>query len=208
MEGEIFVTPEEMWSYFQEKKDVLQSGNMIGIASNELAGIEVFLECDNGHPLFSVYIDDEFEYSEMAMDEVDCRYTVGRIYDDYIRNYIRNYIGKELDEIVEDVEEEEIPASTATIEDEIYERDVELDDALIDFLNVVLEKSTYSFLSFSDDELQDMKDHFLEYIARKYDIDIYRPMYLEGENGTEEFFEYPYGEISYEDEGNPIYELD
>lgn len=208
MEGEIFVTPEEMWSYFQEKKNVLMSGNMIGVARNETAGIEVFIEYNNGHPLFSVYIDDEFEYSEMAMDEVDCRYTVGRIYDDYIHNYIRNYIGRELDEIIMDDEKEDYPVSTMAIEDEIYERDLELDDAIADFLEVVLRNSTYSYLSFADDELQDMKDHFLEYLARKYDVDIYRPMFLEGENGTEEFFEYPYGEISYEDEGNPIYELD
>ena len=50
----------------------------------------------------------------------------------------------------------------------------------------------------------DIKEHVLEYIARKHRLPIYRPMYLEGEDGKDFYSEYPYEEMIFD--YNPIYE--
>ena len=51
----------------------------------------------------------------------------------------------------------------------------------------------------------DLKEHFLEYMARKWGLVIHRPMFLEDENGEEFYEDYPYDCIEFEDEDNPIY---
>ena len=51
----------------------------------------------------------------------------------------------------------------------------------------------------------DVKEHTLEYIARRHGLPIYRPMYLEDEDGKDFYSEYPYEEMIFEDY-NPIYE--
>ena len=58
-----------------------------------------------------------------------------------------------------------------------------------------------------NDIVEDVKEHTLEYIARKHGMPIYRPMYLEGEDGTDFYSEYPYEEMIFED-CNPIYDPD
>ena len=58
-----------------------------------------------------------------------------------------------------------------------------------------------------DDAIVDVKEHMLEYMARKPGLLIYRPMYLEDEDGKDFYSEYPYEEMIFED-CNPIYDPD
>ena len=52
---------------------------------------------------------------------------------------------------------------------------------------------------------EDCLDHFIEYIARKHKVDVYRPMYIQYEGEEAEYCEYPYDELEFDDEDNPIY---
>ena len=87
----------------------------------------------------------------------------------------------------------------------IDEREDEIDAAVDDFLAVILQTNGYEYDSAIDEIHDDAKEHFIEYLARKFKFEIYRPMYLEDENGEDFFEEYPYGCMEFEDEANPIY---
>ena len=94
---------------------------------------------------------------------------------------------------------------------EIEDRETDIDDAVEDLINVILEKSqNYSSGKFKDIR-DDVKEHILQYLYLKYGLDIHRPMFLvfEGEKEGEEikeFREYPYPDLELEDADNPIYE--
>lgn len=109
------------------------------------------------------------------------------------------------DEQEADITEEEL---NDAIEDKITEREDELDTAMYDFLSTVAGWDAIG-LNITDEVVEDCKEHFLEYLARKHGVQIYRPMIIEYDNddGTtdEEYEEYPYDCLEFEDEDNPIY---
>ena len=90
------------------------------------------------------------------------------------------------------------------IEGIIDERECELDCAVSDFLMVVLHDYFDDLTTDYAEICDDLKEHFLEYIARKHDLPVYRPMYLEYDDG-DEFEEYPYENMEFDDEDNPVY---
>lgn len=191
----ILVEPEDMYEFFQEHRPELSEDSIL-VATEEKYGIEIFLEAQGGHPALSVMIEDNPEYTEMCVGEPDLRYTASRIYDDYLYNYVNNYACMSIEK-----EEEKEPIAG----EEIYARELDLEDATCAFLEVALENSGISSISLTDDEVSDIMNHFLEYIARRHEIDIYRPMFLETEDGGVDFEEFPYELIDFEDEGNPVY---
>lgn len=97
---------------------------------------------------------------------------------------------------------------TSLEQESINEREEELDQATIDFLSVAI--SSDDFNNYDADTfgeiIEDCKEHFLEYLARKHSINVYRPMFLEDtETGEDYFSEIPYEDMVFEDEDNPIY---
>lgn len=106
--------------------------------------------------------------------------------------------------MTEEAEEDEL--TDLEIEDMISERESELDCAVWELLETVLQ-GVYcdDCCEDFDDMLDDLKEHFLEYMARKHDLPVYRPMILEYDDGTEELSEYPYEEMEFDDPDNPIY---
>lgn len=196
----VIVEAKDVWAYFNShKKELTQI--MHQIARNEDCEVDIYLTEKNGTPnIVATHADLEL-YSERCLNPEDCRRTVERIYNEYLDDTVINkvmqfYVG-------DDDDEEEL--SKLEIEDMISERETELDAAIVDFLTVVLEgyidESTADF----DDICDDLKEHFLEYIARKHDLPIRRPMYLEYEDGSEELEEYPYENMEFDDEDNPMY---
>ena len=84
----------------------------------------------------------------------------------------------------------------------IDEREDEIELSVRDFVSVVSDTGCYNI---EDEVIDDLKEHFLEYMYRKWGIGIYRPMYLEDTDTGEDYFtEYPYDDLVYEDD-NPIY---
>lgn len=198
MASKIDITPTEIWDFFQENKERLGTV-MRPIAENPEYGVEIYLTEDSGLPSIIVTADDEQVYEETAVNEHDCEKTAEKIYDTYLTE-------KAISVLTEEVEEDEL--TDLEIEDMISERENELDCAVWEFLETVLQGAYCDDCCENenfDDMLDDLKGHFLEYMARKHDLPIYRPMILEYDDGTEEMSEYPYEEMEFDDPDNPIY---
>ena len=131
------------------------------------------------------------------MSETDAEKTCSKIYDEYLTDKVVDI----LTEIAEDEEE-----SLLEQQDAIEEREMELDIAVSEFISAVLGGDAYLDSEDYDDIIEDCKDHFLEYLARKHGLDIFRPMVLEDEDGEDFYEEYPYDCMEFDDEDNPIYQ--
>lgn len=190
------LSPCEIWSYFQKHKQEIEKNEYI-IAENEEYGVTVWLTSEEGFPCLIVTADG-YQYAEItAVSEKDCEEKAEKIYDDYLT-----------EKFIEKSEEDEY--TYLEQQDMIYEREAELDEAVILFIDIVLEKDAGLALGIDgeklDDLYEDVKDHFLEYLARKYEFPIRRPMVLEDDESGEDFFvEYPYEHMVYEDKDNPVY---
>lgn len=198
MAQHILVEASDVWGLFQKEKEEL-SGHERKIADNPEFGAVVCLSEEQGKPNIIAYLDDEEVYEELCVSESDCKMTVQKFYDEYLTEKVLNrYFGEEEEEDYTHLEEQT----------EIDERESELDDAVLYFLEIAMDMSGYTLDDFTDeaDEIyEDVKDHFLEYLARKWGLPIRRPMYLEDEDGEEFFEEYPYDCMEFDDEDNPIY---
>ena len=160
------------------------------IAENEEFGLEILLSSVNGSPTITVMADDIQQY-EITTDLFHLEDVCRLVYDKYLDNTI-NALSESADAAVD-------------LRDEIDDRESELDAAVDDFLGVVLQTFGYDTADVVDEIHDDVKEHFLEYLYRKFGMDIYRPMFLEDEDGEEFFEEYPYECMEFEDEDNPIY---
>lgn len=186
----------DVWNYFKQHKDELRTSVHI-IAENEEYGISITLTEENGTPLFEVTADDYQCEEERVFTETECLNVAKRLYDEYLT-------GEFVKECADD-------SSLLEQEDMISERETELDDAIIQLLDAVIEDDSICVLQSNgidlDDLCDDLKDHILEYLARKHKLAscIRRPMIMEDEDENEFFEEYPYECMIYEDEENPIY---
>lgn len=191
---EIFNTPEEIWGYLEEHREDLL-GQMYLIAQNENYGIQIWLTIEDGNPYVIVEADDDEIYREDIFDAKDAEETISRVYEDYLSMKAIDSMG-----LMDDVYDEDDPTAE---ELEISMREEELDDAVSIFISEVTDGNS----SYMETEVvDDLKEHFLEYMARKWDMRIYRPMFLEDcDDGKEYYSEYPYEEIEYEDKDNPLY---
>ena len=195
MAQKIIVEPRDLWSYYLEHNKGLAS-TMYEIAQNKEYGISIYLsENEKGNASIVVEADDMEVYSETIVSDRDARTTCEKIYDKYLSD-------KVVDILAEMGIEDEMTALEQ--EDAIDEREAELTEALYCFLDIVCGEDYFDFYT-DDDILEDIKDHFLEYLARKHGIPIRRPMVLEDEDGEEFFEEYPYECMEFDDEDNPIY---
>lgn len=203
MAQKILLEPSEVWGYYIEHKDDIEN-TMYEIASNDAYGVVIYLSEDvKGVACITVNADDSEVYSESVVNDTDCQRTVDKIYNDYLTDKAVEI----LSELALEEEDAETDESLLEQEDTIAEREEELDAFVYDFVMSILGgEAYYDGTGFElDDMLEDIKDHFLEYMARKHDLPIYRPMVLEDENGEDFFEEYPYECMVFEDEDNPIY---
>ncbi len=194
MDSKIIISETEVWDYFQECKEDLKT-HMHKIAENAEFGIEIYITEDVGFPNIVVTADNVQVFEETAISENDCQKTVSKIFDDYLTSkVVTTLLGKEGED----------KSTEADIEDTIAEREEEIDCLVWDFVAGLTDGAYVDGIDL-DKVLDDCKEHFLEYIARKHGIPIYRPMILEYEDGTEEVEDYPYEHMEFDDEDNPIY---
>ena len=102
------------------------------------------------------------------------------------------YSWKEAEEIIEAY------IGNSDEELEIEAREFELSEATEIFVSSVV-----SDIEVDPEVIEDCKEHFLEYMYRKFGLSIHRPMVLEDEEGEEFFEEYPYECMEFEDA--PLY---
>lgn len=192
---EIIIEPRNLWEYLQEqdKKGQLNSV-MYEIAKNEEYGTAVYVtKDDKGRYCISVEADDIEVFSDFVYDKEDAEETCNKVYDDYLT-----------DRVIEILTESDEESALAQM-DEIELREEELTEQVTSFIMDVLGGDTYFDGVDFDEIVDDCKEHFLEYMARKHGLAIYRPMILEDEEGEDFFEEYPYECMEFEDEENPIY---
>lgn len=187
MAARIIVEAGDVWDYFKENKD--KFGDSIEtIAENEEYGIEILLSADDDLPLIMVVADNEELDEEAAVSANDCFRTVKDMYDKYLTSEVINIL-------IGDSEE-----YTAAEELEIIdERETEIDGAIYACLEELV-PNMFDVVDDADDFCDDVKEHLCEYLYTKHGISIYRPMYLENEDGTDEFFEFPYPEMELDEE--------
>ena len=218
----IILDPDELWEYFVSNAEELTKEKHL-IASFEDYGIEIYVESSDDLPYITVEVDDEEIDGEFCLSANDCEETAEKLYERYIDNAFSTLSGTENDNspwVNDDDEDEYYSANMWKCANEegyefdgntvfdgldygsqsiaIDEREEELDDALMYFLEAACEGQPCIFLD--DDEIEEIKDHFCEYLWKKYKLHIYRPMWLEDENGEEFFSNYPYEVMIYDEE--------
>ena len=181
----IMISASDVWDYFQKHKDDLQNTEHI-IADNEEYGISISLSSENGLPCIIVTADGYQYAEERAVSATDCKETVKMLYDYYLTGKFAT--GEEPEGIDQN--------------DMISERETELDEAIMLFLDTAIEADVAEFFGEETDEIvEDVKDHILEYLYKKHNISVRRPMILEDIETKEDFFEeYPYNSMVFEDE--------
>ena len=179
------------------------------IAENKEFGVEIYVTEEYDKPNIIVNADDVQVRSVTAIDEQDCYNLVSDIYNDYLTERALSSLGYDDDD--DDYDGYRSVYYGGTYEEEreeelnIEDRESELSYALRDFLDVVMMGSEYEGTGKAYLIEEDCLDHFIEYIARKHKVDVYRPMYIQYEGEEAEYCEYPYDELEFDDEDNPIY---
>lgn len=212
MSVEIHVKPEDAWGYFSHVKDIL-SESQIEIARNESTDTSVCITIENGFPLFNVYRRGGKLYSEPAVKE-DCFGTLRNIYIKYLFPIV---VGQNASSSVKDKpakaeepEEDYVSADGVVkraaggrgpqdLEDEMYQREDELEMAVSDALDAFTGADVEAmFGRDSQYVLQSMVNDICEYLAKNYGVSIYRPMWVEDEGDDQTFVytEFPYDALA------------
>lgn len=181
----IIVDPNDLWEYYEEHEFELEN-HMHEVANSYEYGVNIYVTKECGVGEIAVYVDDEELYTEVFSNKKECDSIACEIYNLYLSS---DYVNSEYKF---DLEED-------NYDDEIDIREETLDYAVIDFLDAVFETSPGSVAQMDiDDVIQDLKNHFLAYMYRKWGMDIYRPTYLIDENGEEFLEEYPYSHMVFD----------
>lgn len=192
---DIMIDSSELWDYCEENEDTLLTTQHM-IAENPDYGMSVWITCESGSPEIIVESDEVEIYREEILNEKDAKRTADRIYEEYLSI-------KAIETVIEAEDN-----GTVYIDDEdednqvlINEREDDLDAAVMEFVNIVSDTGCYNI---EDEVLDDLKEHFLEYMHKTWGIGIYRPMYLKDVDTGEEYFtEYPYEDMVFDDEDDP-----
>lgn len=198
-EVNVHVPVSEAWDKTQDYiHDVLLIADGVTNSGDDVKIYSGWINDSTGGSIeLSVFVNQEMVYYESLCEKED--------YEEAVNKALLAYLDIDYDE--EDDEEDNLSESAENYA--ILEREGELKLAAEDFLEVALYSSTAGFTNLkvlTDDEVDEMLDHFLEYLARRFDIKgIYRPMYLRDDKNELFYTEEPYKCIVYEDEDNKVY---
>lgn len=91
-------------------------------------------------------------------------------------------------------------------EDEITQNEVNLRNTVVSFLHDVLGIDQITIMSDHEEVVEDFLEHSLKYLYLKHGFNIYRPMVLEMEDGTEAYKDFPYPVLDLsEEELSPVF---
>lgn len=195
MSAEVYVQPADGWQFFMTHIQQMKTNEVV-LAEDELYSITM-----TEHEMFpqiTVSRGESQTYQELTVSEKDCRDTMSWLYARYL-----GIIGEPEDEIVlpdMDYEEDDEPDGDPQFyEDEYYMRDDEIEQAFMDFLEVLLQEDIDSAFAGAPDKLAEVKseciDHACEMLA-DVGISVYRPYYYKDEDtGETVFVRYPYDKL-------------
>lgn len=183
----ILVEADKVWEYFKKREDDLTS-DYATIAMSDDEAVLICVTEHHGFPQIVVFEDGEDIFEEVALSPLDCAQTSEYAYDIFLNGW-REDFGAETEDDKPEVDEEKL----------IQFREDELSDAVYAMLDTVLLDSKRGYLIL-EDLIEPVKDLICEHLARHFNLDIYRPMMLEDEEGEEFFTEYPYDCMVFDDE--------
>lgn len=188
MSGKIYVEAADVWSYYEKHKGELHNATKV-VAEREEYGVEIILTTvtdtdGSDQPIIVAMVDDEEIAEAMVFDYYDCRNMVKMFYEDYCLS----------DEFLSEMLEETISYTTSEQSEIIEDRENEIDDAIYALMDTLVQNME-EMTDDTNELCDDVKDHICEYLYKKHGISIYRPMYLECEDGTDEFCKFPYDEM-------------
>lgn len=171
---DIMVSANDLWDYCMEYRDELQTITH-EVARNIDTGTTVYVTVDSiDNDFFDIIVmrDDEELFCEPFTTEGEAFELATYVYQEFVDVSVSS--------LIHDL-------NYLNDEDRIFERETELDEAVQGFLDIA-----YTQERFSWEEIYEIKDHFLEYLATVYREDIYRPCEMEDENGEVYIEDYPY----------------
>ena len=183
--------PDEVWEYFIDNCEdmVIQcEEHMIAESEEYKVYITSTEDCTTG--IVRVYdTPDEDLVSEDLFGEVECEEIIQNIYNEFITCKTKD---------TKSLFEEH--------KDEILDSEDNLTDAVTCFIHEAVSATVPTCrlstmkndLGITDEEIEETKNHFLEYLYIKLGIDLYRPMIVQFDDG-EKFFEHPYSHLELDD---------
>lgn len=187
MTKRIILEPSEVWDYCVQHAESLAGSSKL-IADNIMSGAQVYLSLFGDIPTIFACVDSEEVDEEPIRDEEDCKETVEMFYDRYLDDFI--------DEAIVD------SVSGTTRDDEemlIDEREIEISDTIADMVEALV-PNIYDMEDDMGEICEELADLICEFLYRNHGISVYRPMYLECEDGGEEFCKHPYEEMEFDED--------
>lgn len=192
MGEEIYHLPCDVWKYYQDHIEELKVEVEV-IASNTKTAtyIDIAVGDDDVLAVEAWDSDDLIEFIQLE-DEEQCEFIISELY----KTYITGEDDTSLDEDDGRISTKELA----------IERDKEIDDAVEDLIRALCPDRVGDFINGNrKDDFVDIKEHICEYLFRKHHLDIFRPMLLNFGDGVPRYVEYPYDQMKFADETNPIY---
>lgn len=135
--------------------------------------------------LITVYVDDQEEEVRQVSSGKECQEEIDNLCDFYLSGMFA--FGEDAEAFDEDIYMDSV----------VEDRENDLDDALMTFLETTLSEDDFTKLikdkSF-DSIFEEIKDDFLIYLALKRGFKIYRPTILDKDNGEQYLELFPYSE--------------
>lgn len=191
---EVNIKAEEVWDYYKEHQAEIYEEPVL-LATGNCIEVYASIEPDDEKRLTLSVCDGMEMLDIVAVDNPRDCYTE-------VKDFYEYYLNPTLDTINGFFESSD-ESDEQRVED-IEERESEL-DYVIDELVFTICDQTDDYQMLTAEDFDEIKDHICEYIARKFDVDIYRPMYLEGVDGDDFYTDRPYSCMVFEDADNPIY---
>lgn len=192
--------PDEVWNYYVSHEEECRS-KLVEIASCDDYGVVIYITQNRGDALTAIVESDDSKIcEENVFSPLDCMLTIKKLYDIFLTERAIEAITEAANESNGDSEEH-----GDSIESIIDNREEELNIVFENLIYDIAGQDIYLDPDNSGEIISDIKEHVCEYIARKHDIPVYRPMILEGEDGEDFFEEFPYEYMIFDDPDNPLY---
>lgn len=194
----VYIPVDELWIFYLQNEERCKN-EMILVAENTETGYAIYVTEEDGHFVISVCKDEEDpEYDEYVLNNEDCENTAKKLFLNYLVPVsVSNDKAVVSNDSFDDPDDDSPEPTRQDLEDEVYEREDELDIAMKDFLATVLQEPDIDRLveSYSQGFVDGVLDCILQTLAQEYGCEIYRPMFIEDEEtGCEIYTQFPYND--------------
>lgn len=193
---QIYIPADKVWVFYLQNSERCKR-EMVLIAENTGTRYAVYITEENDLLMFSVCKGDKkAECEEYAINEDDCKETAKKLFFRYLVPITVTDEWVSQPESSPD-EPDDDSLSLQDMEDEMYEREDELDLAVKDFLAVVFQEQDMELLvaQYGQCFFGAVLDDFLTLLTKDYSCEVYRPMFVtDEETGCEVYTEFPYEE--------------